>query len=229
MFEHILDKKRLSLLKMLVKTGVLDGFYLAGGTALSLQLGLRVSEDFDFFTLRHFNADSLYDVLRKRFPSARAVVIEPDTCDILIDGAKVSFIFYPYKLVEAFVQGSGDFDRLRMASPEDIAAMKLSAIGSRGARKDFYDLYQIYRCVPDFDGKRLLSVTREKYGREKDITYMLMGLGYFDDAEQEALPKTFVPADWEEIKRFFVSEQRRLFDEEESRVRKAILEEQDFN
>ena len=51
MFENILDEKRLSLLKALTALDALDGFYLAGGTALSLQLGLRVSEDFVFFPL----------------------------------------------------------------------------------------------------------------------------------------------------------------------------------
>ena len=51
---------------------------------------------------------------------------------------------------------------------------------------------------------------------------MLMGLGFFDDAEREELPLTFVQADWTEIKRFFLAEQRRLFDEEEARVRKKM-------
>ena len=35
-----------------------------------------------------------------------------------------------------------------------------------------------------------------------------MGLSYFEDAEQEILPKTFVEYDWEEIKKFFINYQK---------------------
>ena len=224
MFERVLDDGRLALLKSLTALEALDGFYLAGGTALSLQLGLRVSVDFDFFTPRRFNADALCDALRARFPLLRVIVLEPDTCDLLIEDVRVGFSRYPYPLVEPLVRGLGDLGGLRMAAPSDIAAMKLSAIGSRGARKDFYDLYQIYHRVPGFDGNRLIAAARTKFGAERDLTYILMGLGCFDAAEREELPETFVPADWNAVKRFFVEEQRRLFDGEEARARKAFNE-----
>ena len=222
MFEGILDEKRISLLADLTSLEAVRPFYLAGGTALSLQLGLRVSVDFDFFSPRHFNADSLCAELQARFSNTRVIVIEPDTCDLLIDDVQVSFFGYPYALVNDLVQGTDALRELRMASPEDIAAMKLSAIGSRGSRKDFYDLYQIYQRVPGFDGRRLLDVARAKFGRERDLGYMLMGLGYFESADSETLPKTFVSADWGGIKRFFREEQRRLFEEEETRARRAF-------
>ena len=224
MLESVLDDGRLALLKSLTALEALDRFYLAGGTALSLQLGLRVSVDFNFFTSRRFNADALCDALRARFPSTRTIVLEPDTCDLLIKDVRVSFFRYPYPLVEALVRGLGEFSNLCMANPVDIAAMKLSAIGSRGARKDFYDLYQIYHRVPGFDGDRLIAAVRAKFGRERDLTYMLMGLGCFDEAEREELAETFVPAGWDEIKRFFIAEQRRLFDKEEARARRAFNE-----
>ncbi len=222
MFENILDEKRLSLLKALTALDALDGFYLAGGTALSLQLGLRVSEDFDFFTPRHFNADALCGVLQGHFPSTGVIVLESDTCDLLIENVRVSFFCYPYPMIDALVSGTDRLQKLNMAGLSDIAAMKLSAIGSRGSRKDFYDLYQIYHRVPGFNGQRLISATKAKFGQEKDLTYMLMGLGFFDDAEREELPLTFVQADWTEIKRFFLAEQRKLFDEEEARMRKKM-------
>lgn len=223
MFENILDDKRLSLLKALTALDELDGFYLAGGTALSLQLGLRVSVDFDFFTPHHFNADVLYNALKAHFSDVRAIDIVPDTCNLLIEDVRVSFFGYPYPMVESLVQGSDALSRLRMASPSDIAAMKLSAIGSRGSRKDFYDLYQIYHRVPGFDGKRLLSAARAKFGQEKDLTYMLMGLSYFADAEQEELTQIFVKADWNEIKQFFIEEQARLFDSQEAQAREGMI------
>ena len=150
------------------------------------------------------------------------IVLESDTCDLLIENVRVSFFCYPYPMVDALVSGTDRLQKLNMAGLSDIAAMKLSAIGSRGSRKDFYDLYQIYHRVPGFNGQRLISAAKAKFGQEKDLTYMLMGLGFFDDAEREELPLTFVQADWTEIKRFFLAEQRRLFDEEEARMRKKM-------
>lgn len=50
----VLDKKRLDLLPHFVPWKK-DGFYLARGTALALQLGHRTSLDFDFYTKKDFD------------------------------------------------------------------------------------------------------------------------------------------------------------------------------
>ena len=94
-----------------------------------------------------------------------------------------------------------------MASVDDIAAMKLSAIGSRGSRKDFYDLYQIYHIEPGFQSERLINAVHQKFGQDFDMTYMVMALNYFENAETETLPKLFVHADWDQIKQFFTENQ----------------------
>ncbi|MEJ2618234.1 MAG: nucleotidyl transferase AbiEii/AbiGii toxin family protein, partial [Ignavibacteriaceae bacterium] len=52
----ILDKKRKDLLPLLKEFK--DKFYLAGGTALALQLGHRSSDDFDFFSFEHFEIEA---------------------------------------------------------------------------------------------------------------------------------------------------------------------------
>lgn len=94
--------------------------------------------------------------------------------------------------------------KLKMASILDIALMKLVAIGGRGAKKDFFDLYNIInKC--DFEVEQLAKGLREKYGENINYLNMIMGLSYFEDAEQEILPKTFVNYNWEEIKKFFIS------------------------
>lgn len=61
---NILDKKRISLLREIVKSVEIGEYYMAGGTALSLQLGLRKSVDFDFFVPHKFNPHSLYAQLK---------------------------------------------------------------------------------------------------------------------------------------------------------------------
>jgi len=68
------------------------GFYLAGGTALALQLKHRTSLDFDFYTRSHFNASQLLDVLKKNFPQKiEEVSIAEDTLFVRIDKVSSSF------------------------------------------------------------------------------------------------------------------------------------------
>ncbi len=222
MHAEILNEHRLVLLETLTRLPSLKDCYLAGGTALSLQLGLRVSVGFDFFTQNRFNADAVFDTIRALFPSTRVLHLDSDTCDLLVDDVQVSLFRYPYPLYEETVNGQGRLAGLRMAGITDIAVMKLSAIGNRGSRKDFYDLYEIYMRCPGFTGDRLLDAARSKFGEKTDLTYMLMSLTFFDDAETETLPKLFVQADWDEIKAFFREEQRHLFRLEEARFKKNL-------
>ena len=211
MFTEILDPQRFVLLKTLVSSPLLSPFYLAGGTALSLQLGLRVSFDFDFFTKDRFSPDVLYADLKQMVPDTKLAYSDRDTCDLLIHQIQVSFFRYPYPLVNSLVTGAKPLNALKMASVDDIAAMKLSAIGHRGSRKDFYDLYQIYHTEPGFQSERLVDAVCQKFGQDFDMTYLVMALNYFENAETETLPKLFVHADWEQIKQFFADEQKRLF------------------
>ena len=60
MFWETLDDHRIELLKKIVNRVDIGEYYMAGGTALSLQLGLRKSVDFDFFVPHNFNTDTLY-------------------------------------------------------------------------------------------------------------------------------------------------------------------------
>lgn len=211
MFPMILDAGRQDLLRTLCAVPSVSRFYLAGGTALSLQLGLRQSHDFDFFTPERFNESVLFDDLRNALPGLTAVRVGGDTCDVLADGVQISFFRYPCPTVGAPVGGEPDFPALRMACVDDIAAMKLAAVGSRGSRKDFYDLYQIFRRVPGFTPAHLLDIVHRKFGAQLDVGYMIVELGYFADAESEILPKTYVPADWEDIRAFMVRMQQTLF------------------
>ena len=90
-----------------------------------------------------------------------------------------------------------------MASILDIAVMKVVAIGGRGAKKDFFDLYNImYKSNIGTD--EIVKGLIQKCGTNVNYANIIMGLSYFEDAEQEILPKTFVEYNWEEIKKFFI-------------------------
>ena len=100
--------------------------------------------------------------------------------------------------------------KLKIASILDIAIMKIVAIGGRGAKKDFFDLYQILnKCNISLED--LADGLIQKYGNNVNYANVIMGLSYFEDAEQEILPKTFIEYNWEEIKKYFINFQQEFY------------------
>ncbi len=123
-----------------------------------------------------------------------------------MSGVQVSFFHYPYSMIHPYVEEPLE-KPLYMASVWDIAAMKANAIGSRGAKKDFFDLYQIYQKT-DLTTEHLIDCLYKKYGLSYDFSYIGMGMAYFADAENEPSPETCIPYDWESIKRFFLEKSK---------------------
>ena len=71
---------------------------------------------------------------------------------------------------------------------------------------------------PSLCKQRLFDIALAKFGDDFNFAYMIMGMSYFEDAEDEALPRVFVPADWQEIKRFFRQEQAVLLSLAQARM-----------
>ncbi len=173
------------------------GFYLAGGTALAIYYQHRLSIDLDWFTENPMGDAML---LASRLQNVVALSISevgPGTLHALSDNVRLSFLEYRYPLLEP-VTISPNF-HAPLASLADIACMKLSAVAQRGSRKDFIDVYTlVQRYSPLAD---LLALYQRKY-ELKDITSVLYGLVYFDDAEKEPLPKNW-QGDWKDVTQSF--------------------------
>ena len=205
MYWNIIDKDRYKLLKDIIETVTIPTYYMIGGTALSLQMGLRESFDFDFCVPTQFNNELLLEELGK-IGEMKVKQNQSGTCDVILNGVQVSFFYYPNKIINELVI-SQEMPKLKMASILDIAIMKIVAIGGRGAKKDFFDLYNIInKCKISI--KELAEGLIEKCGNKTNYVNIIMGLSYFEDAEQEILPKTFVEYNWEEIKEFFINYQK---------------------
>src|SRR3989338_6892877 len=139
MFEEVLPKGSKKTLALLGKSGLLKEAYLAGGTALALRIGHRISVDFDFFIGAKFNEQQL-----ARRLAALPVNFELERLDwgtILgyLNKVKFSLFFYDYKLLAK----PQNFLSIKIADIKDIAPMKLLAISDRGTKRDFIDLYFI--------------------------------------------------------------------------------------
>ncbi|MCG6947292.1 MAG: nucleotidyl transferase AbiEii/AbiGii toxin family protein [Acidobacteria bacterium] len=178
----------------------LDGWTLAGGTGLALQVGHRISEDFHFFRLEPFDVGRLYGVLREAGPT-ETLQEDRDTLTVLLEGVKLSF----FSLADPFLFDARGYRFFEVADVRDIALMKLAAISSRGSRKDFVDLYTILRGGLSLE--RCFEWLPRKYGEGRVNSYhVLKSLTYFEDAEREPMPRMLEPLDWEECKAFFTRE-----------------------
>lgn len=157
-------------------------FYLAGGTGLALQIGHRDSLDFDFFTPDHFDVAAFHSNLIEIFGGKKiiATLEEKDSLNVVIDDEiKLSFLRYAYKLIEPCIEE----EYLKIASVEDIACMKLSAIVSRATWKDYIDIFFILKKIP-LD--KLLFAMAQKMP-DLDRNLVLKSLVYFDDIPQEEI------------------------------------------
>jgi len=178
-------------------------WYLAGGTALALQVGHRSSEDLDFFTQhKDFDIAAMERALQNRGDWATTQT-QAGTLYGIFHGAKVSFIAYPFFHPSSVrVQ----CDKVQMLVPDDIMVMKILAISQRGRKRDFVDMY--WYCA--VHGSSLLDTIRRAVaqfpGKEHNVPHFLKSLVYFEDAEDDPMPRLHFKADWKEIKAYFRKE-----------------------
>jgi len=200
LYLEILDQKRREFLP---KMGFLKnlGFYMAGGTALALQIGHRTSLDFDFYMDKKFDTRKFREGMDEKFKNIQEVFIADDSLELDIDGVKMSFFWYPYGLIRPAIE----FEGVKLASKEDIAAMKILAISQRGKRRDFIDIYFL---IKEFGLGQILEFTKEKYP-VFNIYVGLQGLAYFADADLDSDKgrfKLLKKVDWKEVKNCLIKE-----------------------
>jgi predicted nucleotidyltransferase component of viral defense system len=172
---------------------------LAGGTALALHLGHRISMDLDFFTVSDFNTDRLLSEIRKMGQTFRLISEGEGFLFIEVENIKVSMFKYEYPFVEKPVK----FEGIEVASVLDIASMKVVAISQRGTKRDFVDLYFILQDIPFH---KIAKCMVKRFGKER-INHIHIGksLVYFSDAESHPEPEFLKGKDvsWDKVKEFF--------------------------
>ena len=171
-------------------------FYLAGGTALGVYFGHRRSVDLDWFTQHPIKDPMLLaQEIRDEGISFKTAAIDKGTLHGTVSGIRVSLLEYRYPLLKPLVLWPEG--ECSMASREDIACMKLSAVAQRGSKKDFVDIYALgLEYVPL---SRMLRLYQRKYAVQ-DIAHVLYGLAYFDDADKERMPKMLWNINWKTVK-----------------------------
>lgn len=205
--EKALTQSCLQALDILRHHRFIHDFYLAGGTALALQLGHRVSTDLDWFSTNRLLLAAERETINRLLGATAQFMIVSEQDGMLFTRlleTDVSFIYQQHPLLEPTI----DYHGIPLASPTDIGLMKLAAVNSRGSRRDFIDLY----CIRDtISLDQLLELAEKKYAdRPSFLSIAVRALAYFEDAEQQPMPRLFVKVRWPDVRRYCEGAARRL-------------------
>lgn len=200
LYKGTVSAEMMELWLKLMQDENLNNFYLAGGTALSLQIGHRRSVDIDLFTDKNVDRESIKVKLKDRY-NGKIETDENGRRQLKVNGIRVDIVTHNYPLIRSLRIEDG----LRLASIEDIAAMKIKVITDQGTReKDFADLY----CLLQKNSlKKLVGHYVQKYP-DFNIIMAAKSILNFEKMKSENIVLLHEKYDWNKV---------------ESRLRQAIL------
>lgn len=182
----------LELLKTLALQHEMQGMRLVGGTSLALQYGHRQSVDLDFFGKLQVTQDEILGMISRLGFEYKVLSQTKLILQLVVNKIKVDIIDYSYAWIDEPVVDNG----IVLASPKDIAALKINAIEGRGSKKDFIDVYLL---LQHFSLDEILGFYAAKYPNHS-MLMALKSLIYFEDAEPQIMPKMFIKTTWDKMK-----------------------------
>jgi predicted nucleotidyltransferase component of viral defense system len=193
--KQAVEPSTFTILERLMSIPELANYTLVGGTALALYYGHRISVDLDLFSIEKIEKERITDSLTQNFGDRFAYELDHFSPSIFcfIGNVKVDIVNYPHALISPTIHIEG----IRMYGIPDIAAMKINAVLGRGAKKDFYDIYEILK---HYSLKQIIEWYYEKYHKQVIAISIPQALIYFDDAELSEDPVSLDNINWEEVK-----------------------------
>lgn len=173
----LLPKTQEVLLQIVKSCDFLDKYVLVGGSALTLHLCHRKSEDLDFFTYDDvFDKEKIFFFI-KSFEQKEIINQTNEQIDVLLDGVKVTFFNAKWSFLKPIMK-----QKLNIASIEQIAAMKVNVLFLRAKYRDYYDLYFLVK-----EGMSLKHIFEVSEKIVEGVTFKLfvVALLYIDDIEDD--------------------------------------------
>lgn len=200
-YNTVTEQLRTTLIK-LMNAEEFSPFRLVGGTSLSLQMGHRLSVDIDMFTDAEYGSidfNAIDDYLQREFnyfDSSNIGVVSfgksyyignsADDC-VKLD------LFY----TDTFIRPAIEIDGIRLATIDEIAAMKMDVIARGGRKKDFWDIHQILQTKSLAE---LLSLHEERYPYTHERAETIEKFTDFSIADVDFDPVCLLGKQWELIK-----------------------------
>lgn len=190
-----------SILEKLMEAKEFNKFRLVGGTALSLYCGHRMSVDIDLFTEAEYGTidfDGIEDYLVKQFTYV-------DFNKLPVGMGKSYFVGYDSQnaikldlyYTEPFIDNVVEIDAIRMATIEEIIAMKIDVIQRTGRKKDYWDLHEL---KDQYNIKDMLAFHLKRYPYTHNEKQILNNFVDFKEANDDFDPVCLRDKYWEFIK-----------------------------
>jgi hypothetical protein len=180
---------------------VFDSFRLVGGTALSLQIGHRESIDIDLFTDIPYGTidfDQIEYFLKQHFNYISSSTLSPAFGKAYFLGHNKNETFkLDLFYTDPFIQPYEEIDSIRLATIEEIIAMKIDVIQRGGRKKDFWDLHEL---VTRYTIKEMIDLHALRYPYSHDRTLIVTNLTHFEYADEDLNPICLRGKYWELIK-----------------------------
>lgn len=184
----------------------LRDFTLVGGTALALQIGHRVSVDFDFFSNKELPPDLLTRI-ESIFQNSPVKILLNTSGQLTtsVQGVNITFVRYPFPVLHPPIE----FEGIKLAPVIEIAAMKAYALGRRATYKDYVDLYFILaekHCTL----QELTDTAQRKYEDQFNARLFFEQLVYMRDVPTMEIPFLRNAVRRETLEGFFYEEIKRI-------------------
>ena len=178
--EGCVSKRLLALLRKLLGDLVFKDYFLVGGTALTLLIGHRKSDDIDLFTQKELNKQEIEKYLVQQHNGKYQILNNQNMIyQVIINGIKVDFVYHPFMLVEPVFFDS----KISFLGKKDISAMKLHAIETSGNRaKDFIDIFFLLQEIPLL---KMFEYYQKKYSTDNTFNAK-RSLTFFEDVPEES-------------------------------------------
>ncbi|TAG92451.1 MAG: hypothetical protein EAZ20_02530 [Bacteroidetes bacterium] len=139
MYLNILSTNQKELLSFL--TSFKREFTLVGGTAIALQIGHRMSIDFDLFKEKPLNKVKIKQKIKILDAKKQLLFEDNDGIHFLINDVKITFFQYPFS-----IKGTINIEKgIKIPDLLTLAAMKFYAMGRRAKWKDYIDIYHLLK------------------------------------------------------------------------------------
>jgi predicted nucleotidyltransferase component of viral defense system len=191
-----------SILLQLMRSELFKQFRLVGGTALSLQIGHRLSVDIDLFTDAAYdsiNFNSIDSYLRKTF----SYVTDPGSGPVamgrsyFIGTSEEEAIKLDLYYTDPFIQPELIVDNIRMATTEEIIAMKIDVVQRGGRKKDFWDLHEV---IERYSPQQMIDLHYQRYPYSHDEAIIRSNFVDFSNADEDFEPICMKGKHWELVK-----------------------------
>jgi predicted nucleotidyltransferase component of viral defense system len=177
-------------------------FRLVGGTALSLQIGHRLSVDIDLFTDAEYgtvNFDEIDDCLKTKYQYVSSLNIQPLGMgkSYFIGNSQNDCIKLDLYYTDEFINKALLINKIRIASIEEIIAMKMDVILRGGRKKDFWDIHELRN---DYTFQEMINLHARRYPYIHDEQLLKKQFVDFTNADNDFEPICLKGKDWEFIK-----------------------------